>query len=555
MGANKIEWQNIKDLLGLGKEKKDIPTLIDNEGKKSLTTDEKLTAFSNNLKTVFCKELPSLDEKHFNEVNGFINGNSHLFYPSLSSSHLFNNREPVLNIITMEEIKEVIDSLDPKKAPGLDKITNKIIKLIFPAISSLLLWLFNTSLLYGIFPNDWKTATISMLPKPKKDKKNPANYRPLSLTSCLGKCLEKIVTKRIYTWAESNNKINKQQNGFRKGRSTNDSLFKLTQTIKNGFITGNVTTGIFLDVEKAFDQVWHKGLLYKLNNIGLPNILLRWIGDFLGNRKMIVHLNNKSGEPLKPIHGVPQGSPLSPILFLPYVADIPETSDGIIISQFADDISVFSCSKFYKLNEIRLQRYLSALFIWCTKWRIKLNPTKTKIVHFHKTKKILNTKLKLGNESLKVYPYVTFLGITLDHGLSFSKHVEEKIEEVQYIKSMLYKLKGKYFGPSEKNMISLYKVFIRSKFEYGCCTLVLAKPSRIYNFEKEQSKFLRFTLSLNKKKTTTLNKFGNIQSIHDRIRELSKRWIEKSLHNNNDVREFVSDCPVISPEMLFPHLL
>ena len=104
-------------------------------------------------------------------------------------------------------------------------------------------------------------------------------------------------------------------------------------------------------------------------------------------------------------------------------------------------------------------------------------------------------------------------------------------------------------------MITLYKIFIRSKFEYGCCTLVLAKPSQIYNLEKEQSRFLQFTLSLNKIKTITLNKFGNIQSIQDRIRDLSKRWLEKSLHNNNDVREFVSGCPVNSLETLFAHHL
>ena len=140
----------------------------------------------------------------------------------------------------------------------------------------------------------------------------------------------------------------------------------------------------------------------------------------------------------------------------------------LMVLSFHNLLMIFQCSKFYKLNEIRLQKYLSAVFTWCTKWRIKLNPTKTKIVHFHQSKRILKTKLKLGKEPLKSYPYVTFLGMTLDLGLSLSKHVEEKIEEVQYIKAMLFKLKCEYFGPSEKNMISLYKIFLRSKFEYGC---------------------------------------------------------------------------------------
>ena len=105
--------------------------------------------------------------------------------------------------------------------------------------------------------------------------------------SCLGKLLEKAVAGNLSNWAETNKKFNKQQNGFRKSRSTNDNLFKLFETVKLGFRKGHPTTGIFLEVEKAFDKVWYAGLLFKLTSVGLNRKLIRWISNFLYQRKLI----------------------------------------------------------------------------------------------------------------------------------------------------------------------------------------------------------------------------------------------------------------------------
>ena len=114
-----------------------------------------------------------------------------------------------------------------------------------------------------------------MLHKAGKREDLVESYRPLSLTSCLGKLLEKAVADNLSNWAESNKKLNKQQNEFRKNRSTNDNLFKLFEKVKFGFYRGHPTAGIFLDVEKAFDQVWYDGLLFKLTSVGLNRKLIR----------------------------------------------------------------------------------------------------------------------------------------------------------------------------------------------------------------------------------------------------------------------------------------
>ena len=186
-----------------------------------------------------------------------------------------------------------------------------------------------------------------MLHKPGKPKSEITSYRPLSLTSCLGKILEKIITNKVKDWCNENDIINKQQNGFRSKRNTNDNLFKLTQSLKQNIKKGFVTSAVFLDVEKAFDQVRHTGLLHKMKKFGMDHNLLRWIKGFLSERSISIIIKNIKSDIFTPKHGVPQGSPLSPILFIIYVSDIPqpENAQTTTLSQFADDNSALVLRK------------------------------------------------------------------------------------------------------------------------------------------------------------------------------------------------------------------
>ena len=170
--------------------------------------------------------------------------------------------------IEKEELENVIKKLNVKKAWGEGKITNKIIKLTVNGTKEFFLKLFNSSLYHGYHQKVFKKSQMTMLHKPGKPKSEITSYHPFSLTSCLGKILEKNITNRVKDWCNKNNIINKQQNGFRSKRSTNDNLFKLTQSLKQNTSKGFVTSAVFLDVEKAFDQVRHVVLLHKMKNIG-----------------------------------------------------------------------------------------------------------------------------------------------------------------------------------------------------------------------------------------------------------------------------------------------
>ena len=156
------------------------------------------------------------------------------------------------------------------------------------------------------------------------------------------------------------------------------------------FNRGEHVVAAFLDVEKAFDNVWHNGLRYKIFQLDLPTKMTRWLSDFLVGRLIQVNVNNFFSNQINPKAGVPQGSVLSLLLFLIYVNqdvnDVPTPHHKQnSLSQFADDTAQWAFSLNVRFAAKVLQQDLLKLAVWCAKWRIKLNPEKTKVVIFFRS--------------------------------------------------------------------------------------------------------------------------------------------------------------------------
>ena len=173
------------------------------------------------------------------------------------------------------------------------------------------------------------------------------------------------------------------------------------------FNRGEHVVAAFLDVEKAFDNVSQNGFRFKIFQLDLATKRTRWLSDFLVGRLIQVNVNNFLSNQMNPKAGVPQGSVLSPLLFLIYVNDLPAPHHKQnSLSQFADDTAQLSLSLNIHIAAKLSQQDLIKLAMWFAKWRIKINPVKTKVIIFSRS--ILTRKtefnLKLYGETLKIYP-------------------------------------------------------------------------------------------------------------------------------------------------------
>ena len=386
------------------------------------------TGFAESVERHFGIESEHFDSNHFNEVNKFVEDNYQYFYPPEDPDDyrfdVGNEHELVADVDAQTLIK-LVKFLKRGKAPGPDTIHNEVLRLgTTTSLFHHLARLFTSSIQLGYIPTACKLTTLRTLLKPDKPVNLTTSYRPISLISSIMKLFERVIEQRLRSHLEDIGFINKHQSGFRRAKSTDDHLFRLSQSIMESFNRGEHVVAAFLDVEKAFDNVWHNGLRYNIFQLGLPTKMTRWLSDFLVGQLIQINVNSFLSNQINPKTWVPQGSVLSPLLFLIYVNDLPPPHHKQnSLSQFADDTAQWAFSLNVKFAANLLQQDLLKLATWCAKWRIKLNPEKTKVIIFSRSLLARKAELNLAlyGEPLKIYPQVKFLGIIFDSKLTFQK--------------------------------------------------------------------------------------------------------------------------------------
>ena len=272
---------------------------------------------------------------------------------------------------------------------------------------------------------------------------SPSSYRPISLTSCLCKLLERILNSRLMWFMEKERTFNDEQAGFRPCRSTEDQVTYLTQLIEEGFQAKKQTVVVWVDLEKAFDRVWTKGLLLKLLKTNITHKMYNWIKQYIHNRKAKVCLKGKYSRTASFKQGVPQEGVLSPSLFLIFLNDlISTTSPNVKAVQYADDLVLICSEDSLILAQKRLQTTLDRLDQWTTDWSMKVNATKTTYTVFSLSNKEQTVNLKLEGQKLKQDKCPTYLGITFDARLTWKHQIEKaQTKGIQRL-SILKKLAG-----------------------------------------------------------------------------------------------------------------
>ena len=226
------------------------------------------------------------------------------------------------------------------------------------------------------FPEQWKHAYVIPIKKPGKNGQIVGNYRPISLLSNIAKILEKVIAVRLQQHTEELNVLPDSQHGFRKRRSTTTQLMNVTKSMRLN-LNNSITTGVlFLDIEKAFDRVWHNGLLYKMEQFNYPKSIIKLIASFLRNRTFQVQLKGTISTLKEIPYGCPQGAVLSPMLYNIYIADAP-CPNKCSVSFYADDTAIFCNERRWANTEDHLNAAINDFFNYFEKWKISINTGKT----------------------------------------------------------------------------------------------------------------------------------------------------------------------------------
>ena len=252
------------------------------------------------------------------------------------------NREDYNRVFTLEELRLSLRK-SHNTAVGPDKIHYEFLKNLPEGVQELLLEQFNKIWASGEFPSSWKEATIIPIPKAGKDHSESNNYRPIALTSCLCKTMERMINDRLVWILELEGHISTFQCGFRRGRSTLDHLVRLESHVRDAFIHKEHAIAIFFDLEKAYDTTWKHGIMRDLFDMGFRGRLPLFISAFLSNRRFRMRL----GLTLSNLHrqelGVPQGSILSVMLFSIKINSIMNMiQKDVACCLYVDDLLIYS---------------------------------------------------------------------------------------------------------------------------------------------------------------------------------------------------------------------
>ena len=406
-----------------------------------------------------------------------------------------NNNEEYNNPFNLDELKDAI-SKSHDTATGPDEIHYQMLKHLPLKSLQTLLDIFNNMWETGKFPESWELATIIPIPKPGKDHTEPTNYRPIALTSCLCKTLERMINARLVWYLEINNLISPVQSGFRSERSTNDNLVRLETFIRDAFVKKEHVVAVFFDLEKAYDTTWKYGILRDLHELGVKGRLANFLESFLAERSFQVRVGSTLSDTFRLSQGVPQGSILSTTLFNIKINSImncldPKT-DG---SLYVDDFCMCYRSKSMRTIERHLQQCINRIEDWALHNGFKFSKSKTQCVHFCQLRKVHDDpELYLYGSLIPVVEDFKFLGIIFDRKLSFIPHIKYLKAKCLKALNLLKVLSHTNWGADRTVLLQLYRSLIRSKLDYGSIVYGSARKSYLMMLDTVHHQGLRLAL-------------------------------------------------------------
>ena len=492
--AKKLAWQNYVNDIKSDTPIKEVWSKIRSLQNKQIITSVPIIHNGDILTS--SQEKVNCLAKYFKENNNIMMLHREQEYKEIIdkqiTQHDENDRE-----ITMMELNQSIKNLKIT-SPGLDKVSSKFLQELSTKAKEELLYMYNISYGTASIPQQWKIGIVAPILKPGKDEAEVASYRPITLLSCLGKLLERIINTRIIWVIETKNLLHNSQCGFRQNMSTMDVIVRVNEVIKKAIIHGEYCIVIYLDLKSAFDKVSHTAILYKMVQSGFKGKILRWIKEYLSGRHSKVKLFGEYSDAYNNISGVPQGAVLSPTLFNIVMSDLPKIED-INIYSYADDITISTSGTHLQETKKKMQKFLDELALWFDVWNIKLNEGKTVMQTFTRRRNFNAPVLRWKNRIIEMVNCHKLLGMYLDSPkLTWHAHIEHLYSDCNRRLNILKSLSSTTWGASRKMLRIFYISYIRSKIEYGCEIYSVASAVEFDKLNKIQNAALRVIIGARK---------------------------------------------------------
>lgn len=369
--------------------------------------------------------------------------------------------------VTLEEATDATINTG-NTSPGSDSITVRLLRAAWPAIGELVRHLFEGCLAVGHHPQAFKEAEVVMITKPgKRDLTSPRAWRPISLLSCLGKGLERLIARRLAWTCVSHGVLNPQQAGALPKRSAVDLVASLVHDIEVALSQQKVATLVTMDIQGAFDTVMRNRLILRLRQQGWPTALVKWVASFMQDRAASIRYQDIT-TPSTPLQcGLPQGSPASPILFLLYTEPIYRLGEQTGRFGYADDTAILRIGRTLKETVELASADIQQLVTWGSANGISFDPDKTEVMHFTTSRDTTCYPVYHGGTEKLPGMAIRWLGIWLDRKLAFRTHIEKWAAKAGKVAGHLHSLCNTKHGPLPAAVRRAIKACVEPTLLYG----------------------------------------------------------------------------------------